>query len=345
MNHLTRGALLWACLFTVAAAQQPTGGPVTPIEAYGVVDTMPPTPVDLWAAAHEQQPIRLAQSTDFSSRITPLPPTQSPMAGVPPPGSRSLFQGVDLSFDWAPRLDTDSAGRSTASVGVKFGFPTPVAPVMVTPRYGVHVLDGPAALDVPATFHDLELGFATFKRINDRWMARGIVNVGLYGDEHSLDDSDALRVTGFGMAIYEASPEWQWVLGVGYLNNQDFSVLPIFGLIHDRGWVRYELTMPRPRVVWTLPSGDACKRSVYLAGELGGGRWAVQRTAGPTAGATDVLQVSRFGVLLGYESESPTGSTWRYEIGYLFGRDLEYEATGEELSLDDSLIARVGWSF
>ena len=164
--------------------------------------------------------------------------------------------------------------------------------------------------------------------------------MGVYGDDHSLDDSDALRVSGVGVAIYKASEKVQWAFGVAYLNRDDISVLPVVGLIYDLGWVKYELMMPRPRIVWRLSPecGDCEERAFYLAGEFGGGTWAVQRESG----ASDTLNLSRYGLLVGYEQTSPGGWGRRFEFGYLFGRDLEYGIGGEEISLDDSLIARAG---
>lgn len=296
--------------------------------------------------AQQPEPIRLAQSTEAISRPALLEPPK-PTAG---PARRGLLQSIDLTADWAPRFDDDSLGRSTLSASVGLGVPPFVfgAPVLVTPRAALHLLDGPDVTDAPATLNDFEVSFGTFKKLNDRWMARASMTVGVYGDDHSLSDSDALRVSGLAIAIWDYSPAWKWAFGVVYLNREDISVVPAVGVIHDRGAVRYELMLPRPRVVWRLPQGaEGNERSLYLAGELGGGAWAVRRDDG----TTDTLNLSRWGLVLGYETKSsPAAGAWggakrRYEIGYLFGRDLEYANTGEEFSLDDSLIVRVGWSY
>ena len=49
--------------------------------------------------------------------------------------------------------------------------------------------------------------------------------------------------------------------------------------------------------------------------------------------------------MLGCESKDLGGWSRRYEIGYLFGQEIEYSETGEEFNLDDSVFARVGLSF
>ncbi len=296
--------------------------------------------------APPQDGVRLAQSTEAISRpalVTPPKPTAGPRR-------RGLLQSIEMTADWAPRLEDDSLGRSTLSASVGLGVPPFVfgAPVLVTPRAAVHLLDGPVGIDTPARLNDFEVSFGTFKKLNDRWMARASLSLGVYSDDHSFDDSDAFRVSGLAIAIWDYSPAWKWAFGVVYLNREDISVVPAVGVIHDRGSVRYELMLPRPRIVWQLPQGvDGNERSIYLAGELGGGAWAVRRDDG----TTDTLNLSRWGIVLGYETKSsPAAGPWggakrRYEIGYLFGRDIEYANTGEEFSLDDSLIARVGWSY
>lgn len=302
------------------------------------------------------EPIRLAQSTDAVSRpvIAPVGPQGGP--DVPPlrpgPRGRGLLQGGELLFDYAPRLEDDSLGRTAMSASLTLGVPPLLGgmPLLVTPRAGLNLVDGPAPLDVPARLNEFDVSFATFKPLSPKWTARASVTVGVYGDDYSLGESDALRVSGLGLALYEASPQWQLAVGVVYLNRDDLSVIPVVGGIYDAGAVRYELMMPRPRIVWRLPNdgaGDG-QRSIYVGGDFGGGAWAVQRTDG----STDTLNLNRFGVLLGYEwSGAPPGSrpgagpSVRCEFGYLFGRDLEYAESGEELSLDDSLVFRVGRTF
>lgn len=310
-----------------------------------------PTDGSAWIFA-DPPPVRLAQSTEAISRpaLVEAPGPSPGVRGDAP--RRGLLQNIQFVADWVPRLEDDSVGRSTLSAAVGLGVPPFVfgSPVLITPRAAIHSVTGPNLIDAPSTLNDLEISFGTFKKFSDRWMARLNVTVGVYGDDHSLNDSDALRVSGVGVAIYNYSPEWQWAFGAAYLNRDDISVVPAVGVIRDCGDVRYEIMMPRPRIVWRLPQdGSGVGRSIYLAGELGGGAWAVRRDDG----TTDTLNLSRWGLVLGFErAAAQTVGMWawggwktRYEIGYLFGRSLEYANSDEEISLDDSLVARVGWSY
>ena len=293
--------------------------------------------------------VRLAQSTEAVNTPAGAPlPTDIPGAAAT---ERRLLQSLNFTADWAPRFDdVDGLGRSTFSTSAGLGVPPTLfgVPLLVTPRAAIHLVDGPGAIDAPPRLYDLELSLATFRQFSERWSGRASVSVGVYGDDESLGASDALRVSGFGVAIYQASPHLQWVFGAAYLNRDDIAVVPAVGLIYDRGGVRYELAMPRPRVLWRLPgSSGSDHRAVYVAGKLGGGAWAVERPSGDT----DTLNLGRFGVLLGWQQTATdpasraSGPSRRVEIGYLFGRELEYADSGETLDLDDSLIARVGWSY
>ena len=319
------------------------------IRSQAAPGTVPPAQQD-WIGPHQAQTpigppaVRLAQSTEFVNNQA-----QAPIQSGPPAAAqgknRSIFQGFDFTADWAPRLEDDSLGRSTISANVKLGVPPPITfgtPTLVNARWGLHLLDGPSGIDVPSRLNDFEIGFRSFRKINDRWMINVGATVGVYGDDYSLGESDALRVSGSGVAIYKASDKVQWAFGAAYLNRDDISVIPAVGVIYDQGWIKYELMMPRPRIVWRLDPTSYCQeRSVYLAGELGGGTWAVRRDSG----VQDTLNISRFGILIGYEQKYASGIGQRYEFGYLFGRDIEYGIGGESIDLEDSLIARAALSF
>lgn len=331
LYRFAAAALLLACLGAPASSAE---SEPTPDGTAWLFD--PPT---------DGPAVRLAQNTQT---LVDSPPPPAPSQRRGPPGGRrgGILQGVDLIADYAPRLDDDSLGRTSFSASVSVGVPPFVlgTPLMITPRVGLHLLDGPEQLDAPARVNDFELSIGTFKKLSDRWSASVSVNVGVYGDDYSLDDADALRLSGMAFAIYEATPEWKWTFGAAYLNRDDIAVIPAVGVIYDPGYVRYELIMPRPRIVWRLPQdASGVERSFYVSGEIGGGAWAVRRTDG----TTDTLNLSRWGVLVGYETGSAfgAGAKCRYEFGYLFARDLEYAESGEEFSLDDSLVARVAWSY
>ncbi|MGL4514870.1 MAG: DUF6268 family outer membrane beta-barrel protein [Lacipirellulaceae bacterium] len=311
-----------------------------------------------WQSAGE---VRLAQSSDFANEATaPAQQTDAvpPLSQPPLPAEdRSVWQGMELEGTWVPQLEEDGLGESDLSATIKLGLPMPLigGPLLVSPRYGLHLLDGPpgdqlpAGYDVPPRLHDLEVGFMTFRELGERWLLNVGVTVGVYGDDASLDTGEALGVSGMVVGIYKQSPQVQYAIGAAFLNRDDLPVVPAVGVIYDTGAVKYELMMPRPRIVWRLDpaeangaAGQGVQRAIYLGGELGGGAWAVQRLDG----STDRMNVSRFGLVLGWEAKGPGRGSRNFEIGYLFDREIEFTDLEEtEVDLDNSLIARVGVSF
>ncbi|MEM8865463.1 MAG: DUF6268 family outer membrane beta-barrel protein [Planctomycetota bacterium] len=264
-----------------------------------------------------------------------------------PPGTRNgVFQKVNVGGSYIPRFESDSLGISKLSTDVVFGVPFPErqSPLLITPAYRVSFLDSPDFTDVPARVHDAELGLSHFRKLNDRWMFNGAVTLGVYADDHSFGDSEAFRVTGRALGIRELTSTWKGIIGVVYLNRAGFSVVPAAGLTYDRGDLKIDLVFPRPRVAWLLPGstpqpGD--QRWFFLQGELGGNIWAVRRSTG----AEDALSYGDARVLVGYERKVIGGISQRWELGYVFNRELEFDSEGFESELDDSMFVRAGWTY
>jgi hypothetical protein len=265
-----------------------------------------------------------------------------------PPGTRDgVFQKLLLSGTWLPQLEDDGLGWGDLEAGVVLGFPffRRDTPLIITPRYGVHFIDGAANFDLPTQVYDASFEFRHMRKFGQGpWAMDVAVTLGHYSDYESAD-ADAFRVSGRGIAVYETQPGVKWLLGVAYLNRAGASVLPIVGVIYDPDpSVSYELIFPRPRVSWQLPWSDPAngdERWVFVGGEFGGGVWSIEH---PSDGAQDLLTYSDVRVLAGYERKIIGGLTRRFEFGYVFARQLEFNAT-PEIDLDDSLFARVSLTY
>jgi hypothetical protein len=58
-----------------------------------------------------------------------------------------------------------------------------------------------------------------------------------------------------------------------------------------------------------------------------------------------VISYSDWRLLAGYERKITGGLSRRFEVGYVFNREIEYEADPAETPLDDTLFARVGLTY
>lgn len=292
-----------------------------------------------------------------ADEVEPLfdaPSETSPFEGVPPvqekprslPGARpGIFQGGTLGATWLAGSDLQMVDALTqASFG--FPFPSREAPVVFTPGYGLHLLDGPADLDVPPQLHDAWLETRFPRRLSEKLMLDVAVAVGYYSDFERRSD-DAIRITGRAIALYDWSPKSKVALGVVYLDRNDVTVLPAVGLTWtptpDR---RVELIFPRPRFAWRTYRFDEFDASgaewwYYISGEFGGGTWAVVREDG----SPDELTYQDYRVIFGLERK-PTGLTpSRLETGYVFGRALEYASVDQDYDVDSTFMARLVWGF
>ncbi len=264
-----------------------------------------------------------------------------------PPGSRSgFFQKIHFGVTSMPRFQSDGLGMTEVKTNVVTAVPflQRHQPLTITPEYTARFLEGPDFIDVPSRLHDIELKLNHLRRLSDRWILNAAVTLGTYGDDRSLDASDAFRVSGRAVGIYESSPETKWIVGVAYLNRAGVSVVPVVGWTYTTDDLRYELIFPQPRVAWRTWSQGAPgydERWWYVAAEFGGGIWAVQRASG----ADDNLSYSDYRLLVGTERKQIGGLSHRWEFGYIFGRELEYDSVATDIEIDDTVFVRAVFAY
>lgn len=259
----------------------------------------------------------------------------------PPKGRDGIFQNATFLGTWIPQAGDGDLGFTDLDLSIVFGFPFPAkeAPLVITPRFGFHLLDGPNTPDLPSRLYDAAIEWRHMRELSDRWSMDVSVTTGYYSD-FEQDNEDAFRITGRGLAVWDWSETTQVIMGVIYLDRGSISVLPVGGLlIQPNDSVRLELVLPRPRIAWRLDSvsqSSVDERWIYLAGEYGGGEWAIERANG----AQDVVESSDYRALLGIERKRPGWISDRFEIGYIFGREIEFDGPTPDYEPDDTLLLR-----
>jgi hypothetical protein len=179
-------------------------------------------------------------------------------------------------------------------------------------------------------------------KLNERWRLILMATPGLYGDFEQTDDR-AWRLTGFGLAAFDWKPgRVKLVMGVVYLDRDDFNILPAAGAIWTPSEnVEVEAVMPRPRAGWRWRYGTGFEDWLYVAGEIGGGTWQIERQDL----TSDRLTIRDFRIILGAERRRNGGAGQRLEVGYVFGRDIEFRTDPQTFSPPDTLLIRGGLSF
>ncbi|HEX6962410.1 MAG TPA: DUF6268 family outer membrane beta-barrel protein [Lacipirellula sp.] len=317
----------------------------------GVVTPEPFTPtagdvINLDELAAPAPPeIRVAGLTEQT--VAPLNQMSPEPQGQLPPGARDgVFQKIYLNGSWLPVIEDepDALGFAEFDTGVVLGFPFTRrdTPLLVTPQFGMHFLENADALDIPSTLYDAAVEFRHLRKLGGGpWAMDAAATVGYYSD-FDQGSSEALRITGRGIAVYETSPQAKWLLGVAYLNRAGASVLPIFGaILEPTPNTKFEAIFPRPRFMWRTASSQpgVDEGWIFFGGEFGGGVWSVTR---PSTGDLDLINYSDWRLLAGYERKITGGLSTRYETGYVFNRELEYDSATPDASLDDTIFVRAG---
>jgi hypothetical protein len=263
------------------------------------------------------------------------------------------FQKLSFTNTYLPRLGGNGFGWYDMELTTVWGLPCPTkdAPLLITPGIATHWLDGPANLDLPAQLHEVYTEFRWMPKIGDRFRADVAVQPGFYSD---WDGSSvrAVRILGHGAGIYDWTPTFQLVLGVAYLDRPDIELLPIAGFIwKPDADAEYRLVFPYPKVSWRIGSGAIntyvdpkvhdYQAWFYVAGELGGGSWAIRHSDG----ASDLMSYSDWRVFAGLETKSITVVNSHIEVGYVFHRYIRLTSTNTDVFFGDTLMVRAGVNY
>lgn len=284
-----------------------------------------------------------------------LPPIESPIAGEPaepestspqlPAGAKSgVLQQLTMSEAFlAGGNSPDSLGINEIAFRGTLGFPffTVQSPLLISPGYTMHLLDGPQAIDVPPRLYEAYVEFRWLRRLTPRWGMDLAVMPGVFSDFNRVGPS-SLRIQGRALGAYEWNDRLRLVAGVLYLDRDDIRMLPAGGAI----WIpnddaRYEIVFPRPRFARRLIWNADTAWWGYLLGELGGNSYGVTRANG----VEDTLTYRDLRLLLGLERKVNLGISAYLETGYVFGRELEYLSGPPMISPPGTVMVRGGLTY
>src|SRR4051812_21090661 len=267
---------------------------------------------------------------------------------TPPDARNGFFQKVRLTGDVLPQFAYNNLGWTEfgAEVVTALPFFTRENPIIITPSYELHILDQPIGFDLPPTLHDAAIDFHIFRVFGNQWITDFAVQPGLYADDHSFGSSEALRFTGRALGIYAPTIDVKYVLGVTYLDGGWAKVVPVAGVVYKpNDDAEYQFVFPTPRFSWRLPWTNIPgkdERWMYLSLEYANQAWAFKQSNG----APDVLDYRDYRVILGIERKIVGGVSHKAEIGYVFNRDMKIASiSGDDISMDNTLIARAGISY
>ncbi|MDH3718226.1 MAG: DUF6268 family outer membrane beta-barrel protein, partial [Planctomycetota bacterium] len=236
-------------------------------------------------------------------------------------------------------------------VGVRMATPPIFGPPPPFLKAGFSLTDivAPAAADLPAELYDVSLGFDWMRPINDRWMMR-LTFAPAYASDGKNNSSDAWQFRGAVLGIRQTGETLQLVVGAVASGRRDFPVFPGAGAIWKPSPdFRLDLVFPQPRASWRISDDGSRQQWLYVGGGISGGTWAYQRIAG----LDEVLTYNEWRVLVGWQwvpAPKPgvalsIGHKVAVELGYVFGREFEFDSPAPDIQLDDTLLLRATFGF
>jgi hypothetical protein len=265
---------------------------------------------------------------------------------------RNPLVGGRMQFGWVADRPGDSLdngigiGELDAQISLAtypfFGPPPP----FITPWVMWRSLDSSPALDLPDQLTGYGIDLTWIRPINKRWMLNLGISPGFYSDGENTS-SDAWLVSARAFAIWTQNERWQWVFGALATGRADIPVIPAVGAMWrpTDDWL-VDFIVARPRVAYRWFESDARDRWLYMAGALGGGTFAYQRSSGED----DQLTLSDLRLTVGFESSPhrrsgmgrpPPGLTWFTEAGFVFNRSIEFEHR-PEIKMETAAVIRLG---
>jgi len=332
---ISRRCTLWIALVVWLLAAGSLWGQVVRLPA-----VMPPS---------EAYPVRVASRPGSPAELPEpslefLPP---PDADRPPDARDGMFQKLIFTHEWLAAGGNDGLGIHDLELKTILALPIPSRrwPLLITPGFAVHYLDGPLVPDLPARVYDAYTQFRSLGRVNPRLGVELAVTLGAFSDFRQGAD-EAFRITGHGAAMWEWTPTMKVVLGAAYIDTPDADVIPVCGLIwspHED--FTLEAVFPRPKLAHRVYWPGACTKDVqdwvYVAGEFGNDTWAIRRTGG----TDDEVNYRDWRVVLGLERKAIGRLDARLELAYVFSRELKYKSPTPNLDLSDTVMLRAGVTY
>jgi hypothetical protein len=276
----------------------------------------------------------------------PLPGTYATAPADPffPYAKAGPLQLVEFTTTYIPRDGGGGIGFLDLDGTARVALPAPVPGdksfLLFTPDIQTHFLDGPIAPDLPARLYDASLSAQFLGQLPNDVLFDVGAEPGWHSDAENTSSSHDFRIAGFAAIGYRFSPTFAMGAGIAYLDRRDIGLIPIVGLI----WVpnpdtRFELYPPKPRIERRICAGNGFDDWLYVGGELGGGQWAIDRADG----THDVASYRDWRALLGVERRSTCGGLGGMaEVGYIFGRHLEYASSTPSYDPPDTVMVRLG---
>jgi hypothetical protein len=296
----------------------------------------------------EKYPGQLISHPDSSAEILQAPGGTAADVPVEPPRSDvrpGMFQKLIFNGSWlAGGVSSRAFGQNDLESKAILALPCPTrdSPLVITPGFTVHYLEGPASVDLPPRLFDAYTQFRWLSQVTPQWGLDLAITPGVFSD-FNQSSSEAFRLTGHGAAAWTYNPTTKIVLGAAYLDLPENSVIPIGGVIWTPSdELKFDLLFPNPKLSRRIHCIDSYNKDVetwvYIAGEFANDAWAIAHSDG----SNDLVVLKDNRVILGLERKTCGGLTAHVEVGYVFGRRISFNSDIPDFVPEDTVLLRGG---
>ncbi|HEY4262786.1 MAG TPA: hypothetical protein VGM98_21685 [Schlesneria sp.] len=182
-------------------------------------------------------------------------------------------------------------------------------------------LNGPDTTDLPPYLFSLFVDVGAGIKASDDWSFDVVVSPS-WNTDFANKSYQLFRLPWQAVNTFKMNDEFKLVAGITDLDREDIKLLPVAGFIYKPtdGSKEFDLVFPHPKAAWRLSRAEEGRHWGYIAGELGGNSFSIQR---PGA-IHDIVTLRDYRLLVGWERRGEKRHACRLEAGWVFGRAVEY---------------------
>lgn len=191
----------------------------------------------------------------------------------------------------------------------------------IEPGFAMRWLTGPTTTDLPPYLFSIPIDIGAGHQISDTWAIDMVISP-MWNTDFANKSYTLFRLPWQLVNTFTLDDEWKLVLGVTDLDREDIHYLPVAGVRYKPldGSKDFNLVFPAPKAAWRMGRDTEGSTWGYIAAELGGGSFSIQR---PGA-IQDIVTLRDYRLLFGWELRGEKRHATRIEAGWVFGRAVEY---------------------
>lgn len=222
----------------------------------------------------------------------------------------------------------------------------------ISPQFNYRSWSGPRGTDgmmayshLPGSVYRLGLDMAIATPFIYDWSAEIGFTPAVASDFKGTTESEAWMFDGRGVIYWRWGPQWMWAIGAAYWDRVDSMVIPYAGAVWTpNDFWEFRLLFPESQISTFLGTPYGIATWAYLKGEYHVEAYQVDVEPTPAGTITSQVQVEDWRLMGGLKWEAGWLTSFA-ELGWVFGRSVEFDKGGTDFDPSSGFIGRVGFRF